>query len=232
MTMGLKTMTTQAKNSPFSGSLGPAFSLDVKALTEEGEFEGYAAVFNNTDDGKDVIAPGAFRESLATRPVNKVKMLWQHDPARPIGTWLEIKEDDVGLRVRGRLLRSTKDGGEAYEFIKAGAIDGMSIGYRTVEDEVDREKGVRRIKRANLFEVSVVTMPMNALATIDAVKERRLPTKRELERYLVRDAGMTRSQVKDLLGRGYDAISVARDAGRGQQEGINLLQRLAETIRA
>ena len=86
-------------------------------------------------------------------------MLWQHDPTRPIGVWDEIREDDSGLWVKGRLLPEVAQAREAAALIQAGAIDGLSIGYRTIRAERD-QKGRRVLAEVELWEVSLVTFPM------------------------------------------------------------------------
>src|SRR4051812_47016041 len=93
---------------------GIAFDFDVKAVTAEGEFTGYASIFNNTDLGRDIIVPGAFTKSLSQRPAAKVKMLLQHDPSEPIGIWLDLTEDQKGLRAKGKLILETTKGRETH----------------------------------------------------------------------------------------------------------------------
>src|SRR5690606_5865779 len=96
--------------------------------------EGYASLFGIADQGGDVIAAGAYAGSLARIAArgDRVRMLWQHDPAHPIGVWEEIREDSRGLWVRGRLLPEVARAREAAALVAAGAIDGLSIGYRTL----------------------------------------------------------------------------------------------------
>jgi HK97 family phage prohead protease len=144
--------------------------LDVKAVTAEGDFEGYASVFNVEDLGKDVVMPGAFAKSLARRPAAKVKMLRGHDPSEPIGIWTDLSEDKRGLRAKGRLILETTKGRETHALMKAGALDGLSIGYRTLKDRFDRAKGVRLLDELDLPEISVVAFPMNTRATVSTVK--------------------------------------------------------------
>lgn len=147
-----------------------AFELDFKAVSDEGEFSGYAAVFNNQDQGRDVILPGAFSKSLTRRPATKVKMLRQHDPEEPIGIWLDLQEDARGLKAKGKLILETIKGRETHALMRAGALDGMSIGYRTLKDRFDRPKGIRYLEELDLPEISVVTFPMNDRARVSAVK--------------------------------------------------------------
>lgn len=122
-----------------------------------GRIEGYAAVFGEPDRGGDVIAPGAFAGSLRDR-ASSVKLLWQHDPTQPIGVWESIAEDEKGLRVTGRLLTSVACGAEAAALLAAGALDGLSIGYRAVKAE--RAGAHRRLTEIELWEISLVTFPM------------------------------------------------------------------------
>ena len=193
-------------------------NLEWKAGAE-GVIEGYGSVFDNVDHGGDIIAPGAFAASL--RGGRKVKMLLQHDPADVVVTWEAVEEDAKGLRVRGRLLTSIRKGAEAYELIKAGAIDGLSIGFRTVKSMA--RDGKRVIMQADLWEVSLVTFPMNELARVDAVKAAEM-SERDLERLLTRDAGLSRSVAQRLMAGGYNAVKAMRDAGDGADELAALLQ--------
>lgn len=137
-----------------------------------GTFEGYGSVFGNKDLGNDVIERGAFLKSLKRRKPQNVKLLYQHKSDMPIGVFDEIKEDDHGLVVKGRLALKTQAGAEAYELLKMGALDGLSIGFRVNPKEVSYDKrGNRRIiKEVDLMEVSLVTFPMNPQATVRSVK--------------------------------------------------------------
>lgn len=149
---------------------GIALDFDVKSVSTEGAFTGYAAVFGNEDLGKDVLMPGAFTKSLGSRPAAKVKMLFQHDPAEPIGIWTDLTEDAKGLRAKGQLILDTTKGREVHALMRAGALDGLSIGFRTLKDRFDRAKGIRYVEEVDLPEVSVVTFPMNPRATVSSVK--------------------------------------------------------------
>lgn len=194
-------------------------ATEIKA-DEEGLIEGYGSIFDVVDQGGDIVAPGAFKESIASG--RKVRMLFQHDPSAVIGVWNEVAEDARGLRVAGRMLLGVQDGREAYERAKSGAIDGLSIGYRTVKS-LDRN-GRRVILQADLWEVSLVTFPMNEQARVDAVKAADL-SERELERRLTRDAGLSRSIARKLMAGGYDAVKAMQDAGgEDAQELVALLK--------
>jgi HK97 family phage prohead protease len=139
------------------------------SVGEGSVIEGYASLFGHTDGGGDVVVAGAYGASLARLATRggRVKMLWQHDPAQPIGVWDEVREDATGLFVRGRLLEGVARGREAAALVGAGAIDGLSIGYRTIKAVKDKE-GRRRLEEVELWEVSLVTFPMLADARVGA----------------------------------------------------------------
>lgn len=141
---------------------------DLKIV--DGSFiEGYASLFGRVDQGGDVVEKGAYGASLArtTKKGATVKMLWQHDPSEPIGVWDEVVEDDKGLWVKGRILNDVTRGREAVALIEAGAIDGLSIGYRTVKSRKN-DKGARLLSELELWEVSLVTFPMLPDARVGA----------------------------------------------------------------
>lgn len=141
---------------------------DVR-MTDGTTIAGYASVFGVTDQGGDVVQAGAYARSLAALKAKGrgVKMLWQHDPTEPIGVWDEVREDGKGLYVKGRLLPDVARAREAAALIAAGAIDGLSIGYRTVAAEKDA-KGRRLLSELELWEVSLVTFPMLPEARVGA----------------------------------------------------------------
>ena len=142
---------------------------EAVTLTEGCRIEGYASLFGLTDQGGDVVMPGAYGKSLARLKAESraVRMLWQHDATQPIGVWDEIAEDGRGLKVRGRILTEVEKGREAAALVAAGAIDGLSIGYRTVTAEKDA-KGQRLLREVELWEVSLVTFPMLPEARVGA----------------------------------------------------------------
>ncbi|WP_108860439.1 HK97 family phage prohead protease [Ruegeria sp. Alg231-54] len=142
---------------------------DGLSVTEDAVIEGYASLFGQVDQGSDVVQKGAYRRSLAGLKAagQRVKMLWQHNPAQPIGVWDDVREDERGLWVKGRMLESTQKGREAAELIRAGAIDGLSIGYRT-KRAIKNEKGHRVLTELELWEVSLVTFPMLPSARVAA----------------------------------------------------------------
>ncbi len=206
-------------------------ALDLTDAAADGVFEGYASIFNREDMARDVIVHGAFRTSLAERGVSGIRMLFQHDPGQPIGIWERIEEDRHGLKVRGRLTLEVEKAREVLSLMRAGAIDGLSIGFRASRFRRDAKTGVRRIEHIDLWEISIVTFPMQPGARIAGVKSSPFagtqPTERQFERWLVRDAGFTRSQARALMRAGFDGLSTLRDAG-GDDDGE---RRLAGLIR-
>ena len=147
----------------------------------EGRFEGYASVFGKLDDGGDIVMPGAFRRSLGLRGRHRIKMLFQHDPKEPVGTWDTIGEDDFGLWVVGRLVQDVPRAEALRRLIAKGAVDGLSIGFRTVKSTRASREGHRRLWEVDLWEISIVTFPMMDLARIAPGKP---PANSRLERSL------------------------------------------------
>jgi HK97 family phage prohead protease len=132
-------------------------------------FAGYAALFGREDRGGDVIAAGAFADSLARRAAagEPLPLLWQHDAGQPIGVVEGISEDERGLRVIARLAPRPGVAARAAEQLRLGRIDGLSFGYRVVEAEGERP---RRLNRLDIVEVSLVAHPMQPLARVHAVE--------------------------------------------------------------
>jgi hypothetical protein len=135
-----------------------------------GRIEGYASLFGVEDQGRDLVMPGAFRASLARRPARDVRLLFQHDPAQPLGVWDEIAEDARGLYVRGRLIEEVARAREVLALIRAGALDGLSIGFHARKASRDARTGQRRLLEIDLWEISIVTFPMLPGARIAQAK--------------------------------------------------------------
>lgn len=141
-------------------------SIELAGSDASGRLRGYAAIFGDTDLAGDVIEPGAFTASVVTRGAPGIRMLWQHDPARPVGTWTLIREDRTGLYVEGRLALRTQAGHEAAELIAAGALDGLSIGFKTKLARRAVGPVRRRLVTIDLWEISLVTFPMQERARL------------------------------------------------------------------
>lgn len=142
----------------------------LSAVDQDGVFEGYASLFGVADLGKDVVMPGAFADSLRKRGAGAVRLLWQHDPATPVGRWLSIVEDRRGLRVRGRLNLAVGRAREIHALLRQGAVDGLSIGFRVERARAERPTGLRRLEKLDLWEISIVTFPMLPGARVEQVK--------------------------------------------------------------
>jgi HK97 family phage prohead protease len=166
------------------GPGAPSFryaGLTLKGVGGDGTFSGYASLFGEVDLGRDAIERGAFAASIDKRGAGGVRMLFQHDPAEVIGRWTVLREDERGLYVEGKLSTDVARAREVLALMKAGALDGLSIGFRAVKTRADRKAGVRRILEADLWEISVVTFPMLPTARVSNVKHRRFYRDRETE---------------------------------------------------
>lgn len=217
------------KNTASSLAFGST-PVELKELSQEGEFEGYASIFGELDDGNDIVLKGAFKKSLKARPPGKVRMLWQHGWHDPIGVWDEIREDDKGLFVRGHLLTDLAKGREAHVMLKAGALDGMSIGYRTVVSQRDEKTGVRKLKELELWEISLVTFPMGPSARVSATKGQW--DEKEVARILS-EGGLPETFAADIVAHGLKG-AVNRLGGQSvkRTEVLGSVQRLQQLMRS
>lgn len=209
------------------------FQLELKAVgdAEAGVFEGYGSVFGTVDSYNEIVAPGAFAESLADMAAKKrkVPVLWQHRTGQPIGVYEELREDENGLYVRGRLLvDDVALAREAYALLKAEAVSGLSIGYWVREDSFDDLTRQRTLKRLDLIEVSLVTFPANDDARVESLKMKmahgQLPDLKEFET-LLRDAGFSKSQAVIVANHGMAHLLRSESAGSGEidQEAKSIL---------
>jgi HK97 family phage prohead protease len=190
--------------------LHKSIELDLKkAPDDKGRFSGYGSVFNVVDKGGDIVAPGAFAESLETWRKNgrTVPVLWQHDPGQPIGAWEDLKEDDYGLLGDAALwLEDAPYARLAHRGMKSNTITGLSIGYRVKKYSINQDTKVYTLEKLDLVEISVVTNPMNDDARVADVKTMieagRLPTLSEFEDFLREAGGFSKSQAKAIAGNG------------------------------
>jgi HK97 family phage prohead protease len=134
----------------------------LSACSGTGVFVGYASLFGERDQAGDVVVPGAFARTLMRKGPSNVRMLFQHDPAEPVGTWLEMRENKRGLHVMGRLDCNVQRGRELLSLLESGGLDGLSIGFKTVTAGRDRATATRRLIEVDLWEISLVTFPMLA----------------------------------------------------------------------
>ncbi len=190
----------------------------------------YGSVFGVKDSHDDVVMSGAFAASLREWSDRKAlpALLWQHRMDEPIGVYNEMKEDDVGLYVKGRLLIDDDPlAKRAHAHMKAGSLTGLSIGYVLKDWEYDRSKEAFLLKEIDLWEVSLVTFPSNDEARISDVKNAlargEIPEQKKIERVL-RDVGLSRTQAKAFMAGGYGALSLrdAEDVGSA----LNVLKNL------
>ena len=146
----------------------------LRSVDEKGLFSGYASIFDTQDEQNDIVLPGAFRASLEEfdRRGKWPKMLWQHNLQEPIGRWLFIEEDAKGLYVEGQLLLDIQKAKEAYALMKAGAVDGLSIGFQVIKARREAKSGIRYIQQVRLIEISVVTYAANHEARVTRVKNK------------------------------------------------------------
>jgi uncharacterized protein len=150
-------------------------------IDADGVVEGYASLFGEVDQSRDMMMRGAFAETLFKRGIRRVPMLFQHDPSEPVGVWLELREDHRGLFARGRLIPEVARGRELLSLLRAGAIDGLSIGFRTTKARIDPKTRIRRVYAVDLWEISIVTFPMLSGARVRAVKLSKARSRAELE---------------------------------------------------
>lgn len=179
--------------------------LEIKRVSGR-KFEGHGSIFGNTDLGGDIVLPGAFARTLADHKAKGTMplMFWMHQPDQVPGVWLDMAEDKDGLFVAGELV-DTGLGRDVSILLDRKAVRGLSIGYGAEEVAWGRE-GERLLKQVALHEVSIVSMAMNPLARVEALKARLsrdgeyVPTERELER-LFRDAGCSKAVSRTLITR-------------------------------
>jgi uncharacterized protein len=199
-------------------------TMEVKFdSTRQGNFEGYASVFNNIDSWGDIVLPGAFEDSLAKK--GQVPMLFNHFMDNLIGRATDMKEDDIGLQFHGRLTPGASMANDIYQHMKAQALDGVSIGYRVQPGGADMDGKVRKLSRLDLLEISMVIAPANKLARADLGSLKADFDPEEMKSLadveaILRDAGMTRIEAKSMLARVREIV--LRDADKGDDSAIDV----------
>jgi len=199
--------------------------LEIKAMNDDGSFEGYGSVFDVIDSYRDIVLPGAFAQTIeehaqkGTMPA----LLWQHQSDAPIGVWTAMDEDEHGLKMSGQLVLETQRGAEAHALLKAGAVRGLSIGFSIYPggEKYNEQHSVWELSAINLWETSIVTFPANQEAQVTDVRAAldaaTYPTVRDFERML-RDAGFSRRDAEFISGNGFKALT--RDADQAIEETI------------
>lgn len=217
------------KKSDSTQMLTKEFDFELKSISEDdGTFSGYGAVFGNIDRGGDIILPGAFTKSINSyRTAGKSpKMLWHHDLRQPIGVWTSMAEDNHGLRMEGRLTKGVAKAQEVHALLKDGAIDGLSIGYLAVDYDYNSADGTRELKELDLYEVSVVTIPMNGLSTVNEVKSaENIHTIRDFENFLRDAGGFSITAAKSIAAGGFKSLNPRdEDSAQGLLEELRQLR--------
>lgn len=214
------------------------FSFKADAVNEDGTFSGYGSVFGNVDSYREIVAPGAFAESLAAIKASgdPLPALWQHQAGQPIGGYDVLLEDSRGLKVEGFLLKDhIVKAAEAYQLMKRRIVKGLSIGYYVLEDSWNEKDRVRTLTKLDLQEISIVTFPANADAQVDNVKSigrimkaGRLPSLPEFEDFL-REAGFSKSQATVVAGRGLKELLSRGEPGGENSELLSALRNFTLT---
>lgn len=214
------------------------FSFKADAVNEDGTFSGYGSVFGNVDSYGEIVAPGAFAESLSIIKASgdPLPALWQHQSSQPIGGYDLLAEDARGLKVGGFLLKDhIVKAAEAYQLMKRRIVKGLSIGYYVLEDSWNEKDRIRTLTKLDLQEISIVTFPANADAQIDNVKSidriikaGRLPSLPEFEDYL-REAGFSKSQATVIAGRGLKELLSRGEPGGEKSELLSALRNFTLT---
>lgn len=209
-----------------------SFALQIKAAGDDGTVEGYGSVFGVRDNYDDVIAKGAFIQSLKDHKAagTMPAMLWQHDADKPIGVWTEMVEDEKGLRIKGQLAMETVKGKEAHALLKMGALNGLSIGFMSKEWAYDRDTEVRTLTAIDLWEVSLVTFPANEKARVTNVKSaEEMATPKDAEKAL-RDAGFSKSDATAFVSRVMRMGEVRSDSANSTAVAMKAADRLLRSL--
>lgn len=202
------------------------------SVSDDGTFTGYGSVFGNVDSYREIVAKGAFAESLAAIKASgdPLPALWQHHSNEPIGGYSLLEEDDHGLKVAGFLMKDEiARAAEAYALMKRRVVKGLSIGYYIVDSTWDEKANVRTLTKLDLVEVSIVTFPANAEAQVDAIKAKlahgELPTIREFEKSL-REQGYSKALAEKIAAGGFKQLLGQGDpagGGNANEAGKRLL---------
>ena len=190
------------------------FQCEYKAAADNtGRFSGYASVFGVVDHGNDIVMPGAFTKFISEqKATGRPIQLWrEHDKLRLVGVVDKFEEDNKGLLIEGELTRGVRDADESYLLMKAGALSGISYGYKTINPRRNA-KGQRELHEVHLHEISLVARPMLDISRVENVKSiSELVTVRDCEAYLRDELGITAAQTKSLISRIKASTEVQRE---------------------
>ena len=187
--------------------------FDIKSLTDSGHIEGLLAGFGDVDHGGDKLLPGSLTKSLAAR-TSPLPMLLHHDLKRPIGSWKEWQDTDQGLYVKGTLTLSVRDAQEAHALAKDGALTGLSVGWKPLKGDIDT-KGVRVITEAELFEGSLVTVPMHDRTRVTSIKS--IVNARDIAEIL-QEFGVSSRRAKLAAGAAWKVMNQQTDETGADEE--------------
>ncbi|GLV21991.1 primosome assembly protein PriA [Sphingobium sp. TomMM35A] len=206
-----------------------ASPFEIKSLNDTGRIEGLLSGFNNIDSYGDVVRPGAFTKSLAARSGRPLPMLLHHDMTKPVGVWSEAKETSEGLFVKGRFTLEVRDAQEAHALATAGAITGLSIGYREKKGNPITTTGGRELIEVDLLEGSLVTIPANPITHVTDVKG--ISGARDIEDML-REGGLSHRQAKAAASAAWKAINTSNDDDEAEAQAQAIFNASAARIRA
>lgn len=208
----------------------------IKASADGGTFTGYGSVFDVVDSYNEIVAPGAFAKSIADIKAGgrALPVLWNHNSSEPIGKYVELAEDDHGLKVKGELLiGAVARAKEIAELVAAGVVSGLSIGYQVVEWSKNEETGVYTLEELKLREVSICTFPANGEARIESIKSKLAHgghlTIRECEQ-LLRDAGLSKTEAIRMTRGGYSAYAGEGDPAGDEKAVIDALAEMRDAF--
>ena len=210
--------------------------IQTKNVTEKGEFEGYGSIFGEKDSVGDIVMPGAFIASLERHKAEGTlpAMLWQHDPEKPIGVYIEMREDEKGLYVKGRIALETQLGREAHALLMIGALNGLSIGYRTIDEEYDEGRGAWLLKELDLWEVSLVTFQCCGGAKVEGVKSldkiSTLSSVKDIEKHLREEGGYSKNAAVAMIARMKVLLNDEREARNAKADVIAKAKRLLDDM--
>ena len=137
-------------------------------VNEDGSvnIKGYAST-NDQDRAGDIIEPKAWSKGGIGNYESNPIILFNHDYHNPIGKTTELGVDDIGLKIKGRI---SKSAGKIRDLVKEGVLGAFSVGFRVKDADYNEETDGYRIKDAELFEISVVSVPANQAATFSVAK--------------------------------------------------------------
>lgn len=178
----------------------------IKSVGSSGEFEGYGAVYNNKDLQGDVIVRGAFKE-IKKNANGKLTIALHHDLRDVVGE-ATMTEDDNGLYIVGKLNLNIASAKEAYERMKSGLMNAMSVGFNILDGGQRMIKGddgeyYNEISKAELWETSIVTFGANPEALISSVKHAKPLTIREFEHFLQKN-GFSKREAVGMASHGFN----------------------------